>query len=121
MIPIIGCPVMRRPIQTPANPGLNGTVTWLDTGHVEAPAPGAAEQGQRFRAVLFTDQIVTVNHSWYGAGSTTKRLIVANATVASTIKLIDIPLYPGRNLIEIVTTTAPTVFEIAGEVLDQSS
>jgi hypothetical protein len=109
---------MRFPKKPPANPGLNATVTLWDTGAMEREPKGDSQRIELGRLTMFADQIVTINHSWYAPGSTQKRQASTTATVANTFKDVILPMYPGRNLIELVTTTAPTVWEVGFELSD---
>jgi hypothetical protein len=115
---------MRTSRSAPANPGATATATILDTGPKEAGA-GDSRNTQRFRCVIYADQVVTFRHRWAAPGSSNLRVVngagSGEATTASVAKDFDKPLLPGRNVFDIVTTTGPTVWEVAAEVIDQSS
>jgi hypothetical protein len=112
---------MRTPFQLIANPGAGATVQVYDSGAVEPVGRGGPRTEQRVRLCLFADQIITINQYWYPPGGATKRLVSTAASVANTFKGVDLPLWPGRNTIELVTTTGPATFEANHEVIDQSS
>lgn len=112
---------MRTPYQPAANPGASATVQVYDSGAVEAVGRGQVRSDQRVRLCLFADQAITINQYWYPPGGATKRLVSTAASLANTFKGVDLPLWPGRNTVELVTTTGPTVFEECHEVIDQSS
>lgn len=123
---------MRTPLTPPPNPGAAATATLLDTGRVElgnptsSPSRGKNTEAQRVRLVIFADQVVTFHHRWRPPeeiDGTLRQLNGAGgeATTVSTAFIRDVVLQPGRNVLQVVTTTAPTVWEVAIETLDQSS
>lgn len=115
---------MRQLQASPANPGGSATAVAYDSGadrNLPAGVP-QPEKNQRIRLAVFVDQIVNIQQSWYAPGSTTKRSVAApTATTASTFKGVDLQMYPGRNVVEIVVTTGCTVWDVGVELLDQSS
>lgn len=124
---------MRTAYRPPANPGAGGTATILDTGRVElgnatsSPSRGENTAAQRGRLVFFTNVADAVfHHRWRPPEEIDGTLRQLNGAAGETVSantafIRDVVLQPGRNVLQIVTVTNPTTFELAFETIDQSS
>ncbi len=112
--------------QAPPNPGASGTAVLYDSfggtagfaGNAQYPST-AVHPSTRFRGAIFADQVVNIKQMWAAPGDATLRQIGASvATDGTTVKTFDFPLWPGRNVFQVVTTTAPTVWQVSTETVD---
>lgn len=117
---------MTHSLPIPANPGAAGTATLFDQGVLKRDSSGtmAVQKRMRISLALFANEVVTVFHKWGARGSSNLR--AANgaggeATTANVLFTKDILLLPGRNQITIVTTTAPTTWELDAEMTEDRS
>lgn len=106
--------IERIRIDSPANPGANGTATLYDDVNVSSTE---GTNKARVKLTLFADQVVTVKVEWSDAAAGTLRQVSSTATTANTLYDQTIRLKPGRNKITIITTTAPTVWQVAAETV----
>lgn len=113
---------MRNNLPPVANPGASATVIIYDDGAKPAGTPQYptrnTDQEMRVNGVVNADVIVNIQQMWAIPGGTLRQVSIT-PTVANTPKPFDLPLYPGRNVVQIVTTTAPTVWEVAAQTADK--
>jgi hypothetical protein len=107
---------------SPSNPGANGTAEIYDEVYLSSTE---ATQKGRVRFTLFADQAVAIKVEW--SDTNTGALRQAGNTAATTASVLydagdgkGIRLRPGRNRITAITTTAPTVWQIAIETVDDA-
>ena len=108
-------------ITTVANPGLNGTVYLYDESQAGNGADVSARDIRRVGVNIYADQVVTVFHEVELPGGTTFRPVngAGDATTANTLLDKDYVMKAGKNRIRIVSTTAPTVWECGGRLINQ--
>lgn len=110
-------------VAPPANPGLNGTATLLDTTTLPNGATTLTNRGtlaklgvRRALVTILADQVVTFKASTIATGSTTWRVYNGSgsgeATTANVFFERDVLLMGDDALLTIVCTTAPTVWEV---------
>lgn len=122
---------MRTPLAAPANPGAAADATIWDDGPTAAaayqkrpvsPGRGMPTEAARVRVAVFMDQNATFKVDWFAPGSTNARRVNGGgAGEAITLNVLftrDVLLQPGRTKIYITTATAPTVWEVGAEVVD---
>lgn len=107
---------MRTPLQPPANPGASATATLFDSGAVELRGRGQPTDAAGVLGVVYSDVVVTIRHRWAAPGSANLRTLATVPTVAATPMPYGFALRPGRNVIEVVTTTGPADWEVSCEI-----
>lgn len=112
----------RQALPQPANPGGAATATLFD----EDPNNIGARSGMR-RVIVFAylSHTATFNHKVYTKGSTTGRVVngggIGEQIAATTAFTRACFLYPGRNVLEIVTGTANTTWEVEAATSDDQA
>jgi len=111
-------------ITTVANPGASGTVYLYDESQGGNGADTTARDVRRVGVNIYADQVVTVFHELLLPGSAapgTWRAVngAGDATTINTLLDKDYVMKAGKNRIRIVSTTAPTVWECGGRLINQ--
>lgn len=116
------------PLTPPANPGASSVGLIFDTSlatteNASDIATGRARREyKRCRVVVFVDQADAVFRVRWAENATGTLRTFSSTTIAiNTAKDFDVLLQPGRTVIDIVTVTAPTVWQVAADLVrDQS-
>ena len=108
-------------ITTVANPGLNGTVYLYDESQAGNGADTTARDVRRVGVNIYADQVVTVFHELLLPGGTTFHVLNGSGDASSINTMMDkdYVMKAGKNRIRIVSTTAPTVWECGGRLINQ--
>ncbi len=116
---------MRTFIPAPADPGATGSAVIYDSGAVNASGSSnksASTQSKRVRVVFYTnvaDAVFKVD--WAAPGSSNLRSFSSETVGAAAVFERDVLLLPGRTKIYISTTTDPTTWELAAELIEDQA
>lgn len=114
---------MRFPSTPPANPGASSTATLFDSDVEDTPGPARKPQPTkkaRFRASVFTN-VADATFIVEQFTATAPRTVYSYLIPANTYFERDVLLLPGRTLIRVATVTAPSTWEVVGEIIDDQA
>lgn len=107
---------------SPALPGGSTVFAIYDSGvKTQADIRGnlASRRDQRVRVMVYTNVAdAAFRVRWADPVDGTLRTFSSTVISAATAKDFDVLLQPGRTVIDIVVTTAPSTFQVAAEVVD---